>query len=1282
MGILGIASGTDWESYIAALVEAEKGRLDTLTEQRNKLESNRSIMTMINEQFTSLNTTLSALRFESTYLTRLANSSNAGRVSATANVGAETGSYNIEITQLAKASQATSGLGGALYNKIANLSNSQTMGITSLIPYDDFQGTRALSSTLIKDTMQAGQNGAAITAGDSITITGNLKDGTAVTGTFTFAGNENDTLQRLAMTIAQTFEGEIAASVGTNGELIFIETDPSVAGDVTFNTTIPPLDLQFNDNDYSGSTLDFGIGNILAGAGSTARRLVSNFAFTSSGSLELSDATDLATLDQVTGTLNNGDIIRITGTESGGGSITSTDFTYTGAAGGQTIADLITEISGAFTTATASYENGRIVLTDNTTGTSSITIDLEFVDQGSSTEFELGDFSVAEVGRDDSAQMITTSSFTVEGTGEHRLSSTDGKAGKLRGNLTLPDPSNTLESFGVSEFSMLSIDPDGTAGPLGPVTITGLNEYSTIQDLVDAINEQVPTVTAQLYDNGSSYYFEIVGNAGGQDIRVYDDTDGILQILGAGNPTDLDTAAGDPFTTAATTDDDDVTIVDWFTPDNGGPRQRRVWSGDEGSVIDGLIGGVGINAVDFNDEGVATVVTTNSAELNTQQEMYSYVFGARDIVTTTPAHYPPFDAAMTLAEAGFATTPENSADNPTNHTDGVFSINGVQITVGDVNTITVNELLGTINSSGAGVTATFDESTGRFILRANSRGVEEIDIGATNDTSNFLTIAGLLAETGATEIAGEDEESIDMDLPLSEAGFSESLVSGVFTINDVKITIDVGVDSMDDIIDKINNSGAGVTASYDSVSDSFTLVQDLDEDATRTQIEIGDADDTSNFLEVVALTADTSVATRIGNTRQQSKFTVNGNSYTRDTNSVDDIVEDVTFKLNALTNGPETVTIEADTDKLQDAIIDFVVEFNTTMELVNGKPLSSSEKEKTAELTDEMAENMTLDEMEEYLVTRDELLIREFVSGDSTVRQITQRLINSIQGLVSNSGTFGSLSQIGLATAEVGAGVDAAAVSLSRLMAPTSDRDALTEYIEGNADLQKAIADSAEDLYLLFANVMDSTYIHQGTIDLNGGITVNDELRFTISDGENTANITFNAGTYTQSQILTKLNQSLLSADLSSKLLAYFDFNNQLNLQVTNSDNEQAFVQLTDYSRGADSLVEILGLNQGVFFGPDPRESGGVALRTREFINDITSTGGLVLERLKSNGTFDRQIAVYDDAIEREEAYLTDYEERLRDKFARLETTLSDLQSEQASIEAAIAQWIGSTSDN
>jgi flagellar capping protein FliD len=93
----------------------------------------------------------------------------------------------------------------------------------------------------------------------------------------------------------------------------------------------------------------------------------------------------------------------------------------------------------------------------------------------------------------------------------------------------------------------------------------------------------------------------------------------------------------------------------------------------------------------------------------------------------------------------------SNAGFATGVTAGTFTINGVQFTV-DPTKNTLADLITTINSSAAGVTATYNSQNSSLTLTSKTAGPQSILIGAGSDTSNFLAAAGLTA--GATTVAG------------------------------------------------------------------------------------------------------------------------------------------------------------------------------------------------------------------------------------------------------------------------------------------------------------------------------------------------------------------------------------------------------------------------------------------------------------------------------------------------------------------------------------------------
>ena len=95
------------------------------------------------------------------------------------------------------------------------------------------------------------------------------------------------------------------------------------------------------------------------------------------------------------------------------------------------------------------------------------------------------------------------------------------------------------------------------------------------------------------------------------------------------------------------------------------------------------------------------------------------------------------DALSSANNAGFATAV----------TAGTFTINGVSFTVNPT-TDSLSDLITRINASSAGVVAQYNTSTSSITLTSTTAGPQSILLGATGDTSNFLTASGL--KTGTT----------------------------------------------------------------------------------------------------------------------------------------------------------------------------------------------------------------------------------------------------------------------------------------------------------------------------------------------------------------------------------------------------------------------------------------------------------------------------------------------------------------------------------------------------
>ncbi|HET7815831.1 MAG TPA: flagellar cap protein FliD N-terminal domain-containing protein, partial [Candidatus Baltobacteraceae bacterium] len=96
-------------------------------------------------------------------------------------------------------------------------------------------------------------------------------------------------------------------------------------------------------------------------------------------------------------------------------------------------------------------------------------------------------------------------------------------------------------------------------------------------------------------------------------------------------------------------------------------------------------------------------------------------------------------------------------------TSGTFTINGVTINVSNSGD-NLASLIKRINSSAAGVTASYDATSGQITLVSKATGPQSIVLGASGDTSNFLSATGLTPASGATVSVGK-QASVTVETP-------------------------------------------------------------------------------------------------------------------------------------------------------------------------------------------------------------------------------------------------------------------------------------------------------------------------------------------------------------------------------------------------------------------------------------------------------------------------------------------------------------------------------------
>lgn len=135
---------------------------------------------------------------------------------------------------------------------------------------------------------------------------------------------------------------------------------------------------------------------------------------------------------------------------------------------------------------------------------------------------------------------------------------------------------------------------------------------------------------------------------------------------------------------------------------------------------------------------------------------------------------------------------------------GSFDVNGETISIAADDTLT--DVLDRITASAAGVTASFDAGSELVVLTQTTLGSGQ-DIVLENDTSGFL---GAVKLGAATLIPGLDPDDV---VPVDQVAALSGISTGSFSINGQSFDVTVATDSLDDVLEAINASGAGATAS-------------------------------------------------------------------------------------------------------------------------------------------------------------------------------------------------------------------------------------------------------------------------------------------------------------------------------------------------------------------------------------------------------------------------------------------------------------------------------------
>ena len=337
------------------------------------------------------------------------------------------------------------------------------------------------------------------------------------------------------------------------------------------------------------------------------------------------------------------------------------------------------------------------------------------------------------------------------------------------------------------------------------------------------------------------------------------------------------------------------------------------------------------------DSSVASATTQSGTPLGT------YSFSVSQLATAAAQNGSKVSAQSISSTDDVSNVDLNSTAFADPISAGTFTVNGQTITVSGSESL--QSVFSQINSATNGaVTASYNSSTDEITLSSSS----PITLGSSADTSNFLQATNLFSNGTGSVTSLNALAGIDINTNASQANLSTAISDGgsgqgAFKINGVTINYDASSDSINDILSDINNSDAGVTASYDGANNRFVLTNNNTGDLGMTLQDV-----TGNFLAATGLSSG---ALQAGTNLQ---YSFNGSStMTSESNTINASSEGLSgLSITAQSTGLASITVSSDTNTIASAITSFVNDYNAVQNYISSQTTISSSTSSTTGAVD------------------------------------------------------------------------------------------------------------------------------------------------------------------------------------------------------------------------------------------------------------------------------------------------------------------------------------------
>lgn len=268
---------------------------------------------------------------------------------------------------------------------------------------------------------------------------------------------------------------------------------------------------------------------------------------------------------------------------------------------------------------------------------------------------------------------------------------------------------------------------------------------------------------------------------------------------------------------------------------------------------------------------------------------------------------------------------------------GTFTINSTQVTIAATDTL--NDVVTKINTAVPGVTASYNSGTDSFTLSSASN----ISLGSGADTSNALSLLRLQTDgstntvTSSSALGGLDVSAAmntgSNGLRARTAVVDGGSGAGKFFVNGVEIDYNASTDSLSAVLTRINNSAAGVTATYDKTLDRVVLTN---KSGGTSGISATDTGGSGNFVAALGLSGSATLGTN-------ARITIDGFNNNQPISSADDVFTETETGVPGLTltlksdSGSADIAVTTDSQAVIDKMQSFVNAYNDLMKFITDK---------------------------------------------------------------------------------------------------------------------------------------------------------------------------------------------------------------------------------------------------------------------------------------------------------------------------------------------------------